>query len=567
MNNTNITLAGNTGFKHNGGAIIASDSNLTFTGNTSFLDNSETFGQWSGGAIYASHNTVLNFSGINNFINNLASDAGGAICLSENTVLSLSGINNFNNSAGKLGGAIYTSPNTVLSFDGTTHFINNSAPMGGAIFANGNNTLTINGTIYFTNNRYYVEVDIEFGPNFGGGVYMGPKSTFSILPNTTVYWVKNHATLGGAIYVEDTSPVSYCAPFAALVPKQECFFQLPGQNLSNGIDVQLVFKNNSADVAGSVLYGGAIDNCKLTHGLDSYNSGQVFDMIVHIDNDTDYKTTSIISSDQLQICLCEHNHPDCFYEYDFPRTMYPGEMFQVSVVAVGQRDGTVPSRVVSIINQDLPPGHLPDSQHLQQVNNMCTKLNYTVFSRSGYVVIELYAEGSPCSKLGDKIALSLDITVYINQTCPPGFNISKSKTSCVCESRLAQYTNNCTIKNGVGQIARESDQQFWIGYDDQSQSDDKLILHPLCPYSYCGRYEITFPLNESDKQCAHNRSGLLCGACKEGYSLVLGTSQCRKCTNNYLTLLIPFALMGVALVFLLLVCKIPTVATGTLSGL
>ena len=38
------------------------------------------------------------------------------------------------------------------------------------------------------------------------------------------------------------------------------------------------------------------------------------------------------------------------------------------------------------------------------------------------------------------------------------------------------------------------------------------------------------------------------------------------CTNIYLLLLIPFAVMGVALVFLLLVCKL-TVATGTLSGL
>ena len=50
-----------------------------------------------------------------------------------------------------------------------------------------------------------------------------------------------------------------------LIPKEECFFQLqlPGHNLSNGINVQLVFKNNSADVAGSVLYDGAIDNCNI----------------------------------------------------------------------------------------------------------------------------------------------------------------------------------------------------------------------------------------------------------------------------------------------------------------
>ena len=42
--------------------------------------------------------------------------------------------------------------------------------------------------------------------------------------------------------------------------------------------------------------------------------------------------------------------------------------------------------------------------------------------------------------------------------------------------------------------------------------------------------------------------------------------QCRKCTNSHLTFVIPFAAMEVALVFLLLVCKL-TVATGTLSGL
>ena len=59
----------------------------------------------------------------------------------------------------------------------------------------------------------------------------------------------------------------------------------------------------------------------------------------------------------------------------------------------------------------------------------------------------------------------------------------------------------------------------------------------------------------------------MCGACREDYSLVLGTSQCKQCSNNsHLALVITFAVMGVALVFLLFVCKL-TVATGTLSGL
>ena len=48
--------------------------------------------------------------------------------------------------------------------------------------------------------------------------------------------------------------------------------------------------------------------------------------------------------------------------------------------------------------------------------------------------------------------------------------------------------------------------------------------------------------------------------------MVLGSSHCKKCNDNHLVLLIPFALMGVALVLFLLVCKL-TVATGMLSGL
>ena len=185
--------------------------------------------------------------------------------------------------------------------------------------------------------------------------------------------------------------------------------------------------------------------------------------------------------------------------------------------------------------------------------------NYRVFSLSQQVVINLHPESSPCSTYFDK----LRVTVTLNQTCPPGFNISESERSCICEPRLAQYEPQCNITNGVGQITRNLGKQFWVGLDDQSE---ELILHPLCPFNYCVNYTVVFPLNDTDAQCAYNRSGILCGRCKESYSLVLGTSHCLKCTNSHLALLVAFAVMGVALVFFLLVCKL-TVATGTLSGL
>ena len=590
VNNTNITLE-DINFVQNhvyckgddnlgGGGITAHNSNLTFTGNTTFLDNRAFCGPLdygvNGGAILAYGNTVLSFNGASTFINN-SGTIGGAIYISGNTVLSFNGSSNFinneayyyrggaiqatnaslnfngtsnftNNLAANYGGAIITH-NTLLNFTGTSKFIGNSAgDNGGAIYIDVNSTLTFSGTIDFINNRHYGGGEWIIH-TCGGAVYIGLKSNFFILPNTTVYWENNHATYGGAIYVEDASRMSYCVPLALYVPKEECFFQLTGQNLSSGHDVQLVFKNNTADIAGSVLYGGAIDHCKLA-GLDSHSSGELFDRIVHIEEDN---TNSSIASFAFGICPREKHHPDCSKSPTEHLKVYPGNTFTVSVVAVGQRNGTVPA----VIRSKLSNGKLLDVQYRQQVNTTCTTLSYTVHSLET-TKLELIADG-PCSTFSNK--LSITLTMY--QTCPPGFNISKSARSCVCEPRLTQYTNHCNITNGVGQITHDLGQQFWVGYDNQSH---ELILHPQCPFDYCVSHTAVFPLNNTDLQCADNRSGLLCGACKKGYSLVLGTSHCRSCTNSHLVLLIPFALMGVALVFLLFVCKL-TVATGTLSGL
>ena len=557
FNGTNNFI--NNSANNNSGAISTSNGVLTFNGTNNFINNSANN---KGGAISADFNTSLIFIGTTGFSNNSAYDHGGAIYVKRKTLLKFIGITDFITNKAPSGGAISAHEYVIITFTETISFISNSALQGGAIVANRNSNLTFDGHINFTNNGH----DNNNADNLdshGGAIYLALNSTFSILPHTTVCWENNHATLGGAIYVSDIYPLIYCTPIAAYVPREECFFQLPDQNLSNGLDVQLLFKNNSADNAGSVLYGGEVDNCKL-NGLKSSGSGDVFDMLFQYEADTVNTTASKISSDPLYICVCKNNLPDCRKSqmYLIPYPVYPGELFQLSVptVTVGQRRGTVFSTVRSTTGSiDSRPVHLLDYQYLQYTNT-CTKLNYTVFTLSQHVFIKLHPEGSPCSKYDYG---SLYLFLAINQTCPPGFNISESARSCVCEPRLAHYTNHCNITNGVGQITRESGTHFWAGYDNSSH---KLILHPYCPFDYCVNDPKVFPLNNTDVQCTYNRSGLLCGRCKEGYSLVLGSNQCRKCTNNHLVLLIPFAVMGLALVFLLLVCKL-TVATGTLNGL
>ena len=330
-----------------------------------------------------------------------------------------------------------------------------------------------------------------------------------------------------------------------------CFYQLPDQSLSR--NTRLIFRNNSAELEGDALYSGAIDNCILTD-LNSYHSGDVFDAIFDIEYDN---TNSEIYPNPLRICPCKD-----YCNLHITRTVYPGETFQVSVVASGRQNRKVSATVGSRIRDD--DSELQGSQDTQQTNSNCTPLHFTMFSLSDLVLLELYEEGA-CRTFGD----ILNIHVTINQTCPPGFTLSDSTKSCVCEPRLERFTNlNCNIT--TRNITRDSGEQFWVGYVHENEShgsaSDGLILHPLCPFDYCTSESVDFPLNNTDMQCAHNRSGLLCRACKTNYSLVLGTSYCKQCTSSYLALLILFVVMGVALVFLLFVCKL-TVATGAFSGL
>ena len=526
-----------------GGAIcVVGNTSLSFTGNSNFKQNSATIG----GAIYAYINCMLSITGTSNFSSNSAAMQAGAIYAYINCMLSITGTSNFSSNSAYQGGAILSYSNHMLSITGTSKFSSNSATVGGAIFLASDNSMTFDGNISFTNNGNSTNETI-----YGGGMCL-TNSTFSITPDTTVYWENNSASFGGAIYVFDqTNPLSYCSKLANNINfnPTNCFYQLPGWDLSH--NTRLVFRNNSAELLGGTLYGGAINNCRLT-GLDWYHSGDVFDKIFDIEYD--HKNSEVYFN-PLRICPCQYSHPTS-NNLNIYKTVYPGETFQVSVIASGRQNTPILAEVRSHIQGN--NSELQRSQYTQQTNSNCTLLNFTVFSLLHSELLQLYEKGA-CGEFGD----ILNIHLTINQTCPPGFTISEMNKSCVCEQRLQRFTSSCDITSG--KITRDSGQQFWVGYVHENESQG-LILHPLCPFDYCISQTVNFSLNNTDVQCAYNRAGHLCGACKTHYSLVLGTSYCKQCTNSHLALLILFAVMGIALVILLFVCKL-TVATGTLSGL
>ena len=427
--------------------------------------------------------------------------------------------------------------------------------------------LAISSNIFFqSNNTFIGNTGVD-----GGAIGLSSDSFLLLRNHTHIRFINNHAEhAGGAIYVQDNY---YIAP---LVPP--CFFQVEiipalsdsspvsGFSILNDLEISLEFENNSAAYAGSDVYGGFVDLC--------FISGQgILDNIRYIFNhwfQITERGPSSVSSNPLGVCLCDgNNHPNCSMKlYETP-PVYPGLAFEISAVSVGQRNGIVPGVIKAKFqlksNSSVP--YLGEFQDSQSVENACTILNYTVFSSSRSEIIILTPATPRPLYITKLVALLNELdppSIVVDlRPCPLGFMLNNSR--CECASTLQMHNIECNIVTQT--IHRTSGQ--WIGYDNTSingTSDDGIIVHNHCPFDHCKQEDTNIRLEDLDKQCASNHSGVLCGACQPGLSLALGTSYCLDCTNVYLLLVAAFALAGLGLIFLLTFCNL-TVAEGTINGL
>lgn len=449
--------------------------------------------------------------------------------------------NNF--AATASGGGIGLS-RSLLMLSGSYSFINNMSPTedGGGIYAI-DSTVILSDKGTFENNTAI----------HGGGIHLFYRSRLVLRPDLSVTFKRNTALGGGAINVEEVVSFINCTNDIRLrfdySSPPVCFFDA-------GNNVTLTFEDNDATDGGSALYGGMLNRCVPS----SPQNRSVLDVFLDIShfNDTNSRnqTAPALSSEPFQLCFCEDQQPDCQIEERMIRARR-GEQFSVSVSALDQLN----VNIVALVRSYLVSGFndtdkiLGDEGILQKVNNSCTNLFFRVFSPNVFEQLIMYAEG-PCRDVGNA-SKSLHIDLL---ECPDGFVLQIDR--CICDPRLSEYTNACNIDTG----GIERPTNFWVGATyDENNTYSGLILYPNCPFDYCmwPSAEVVLPI--PDTQCDHNRSGLLCGACLTNTSLLLGGSECSHCSNLYLLMLVPFAVMGVLLVAGLFILHL-TVATGSLHG-
>ncbi len=421
------------------------------------------------------------------------------------------------------------------------------------------------------NSRVHFYGDVTFARNYalsGGGLGLSGGSLLLLTPGTHISLVNNHAKFkGGAIYVTGDRDL-----------RTLCFFQIEQNDLSqvlaipiniininNGkdkvnipaeLDIVVKLENNTANTAGSALYGGAIDRCVLasTIFLRGYrDSGLLFDQLFHFSGSST-EEVSLISSDPHRVCMCEDDTPHCD-EHTHNISVCPGQTFEIKAVAYGQRKGVSPTVVYSsFIRQDTTQGLplLGSVQTTQEVGRTCTPLRYTVLSREPSLLMFLSVEKS--SEQDETQFLTVNL-----QPCPPGFALADDPPLCICDSEVMSYGLTCDIDSQT--IHRTS--PYWISTDHRGD----VVVHRYCPFDFCTDADIDIHVNYPDSQCANHRTGTLCGACQPGLSAVLGSSNCEKCSNDYIALVLPFLLMGIALVLLLYVCCYLHTTVGAINGL
>ena len=548
---TNSAFTNNTIGGYGGGLHIETDSgahnNITIT-NSAFTNN--TIGDYGGGLRIHTYSGAHNNITITNsaFTNNTVVYSGGGLYIytdsgtHNNITITNSAFTN--NTIGDYGGGLYIvtdSDNNCIIVKST--FTNNHG--SGILIAN-------HVTLIFTEGHSIVANNSS--PTDGGGIFLTENSYLTTSNGGHVSFINNTANrYGGAIYSTDNdyTILRFEEPYYA--------YHTHFVDRCTVYNLSATFINNSAARAGDNLYGGVLTFCndaiidvnnRYLHYF--FQCSNVPDTLKYVPS---VHPLSPVSSDPIVVCPCVDGTVDCNIT-SLHREVYPGQIFNVSLVTVGLCGGVSPGTV--------------DVEHDKQINlisatttdytsTSCTTLNYTV-KLTTQIISNTTITLNILANIRSR-PINANLTIL---PCPLGLVVDFISGHCVCNNDIT-HISICDVSWMPYPIQRSGNNWIYHRFDYYNCT----IAHIGCPFDYCLKSLVKFSLNESDLQCNYNRSGILCGQCIRGLSLMIGSNRCANCTDMKLvsvSIVVIAAVAGVVLVILLMILNL-TVSVGSVNGL
>ena len=410
-----------------------------------------------------------------------------------------------------------------------------------------NSLVTFSDEICFKNN---------LGRN-GGGMSILKSGILYLSPSAHLSFIDNQALkYGGAIRVYQQG---FRVTNSDLIyhNEEECFYQLqePVVKSRNGLAEYFYFQNNSANVAGDVLYGGITDGCISYAATMSYISTDLPMMIEpnFFNNISSFVNQSrehgIIVSSSYSVCFCYNGTPNCS---ESVRTLssIPGDTITFMVTAVDNKEQITTGFItITYKNQNIP------DQVLHSSLNECTLVRQPVTWTLNFTEITITLSKETQFYDSNRIKV-----IVILRSCYSGYELSNVTGQCECSDEIRSVAKCISSTGTVERFGK-----IWIGFDEEFNC---TVVETDCPYGFCNSTKTNVTLtNSSTEQCALNREGRLCGSCLQGTSLVFGSNNCQPCHGHlYSLVIIPFALAGISLVCLLWFFNL-TVSVGTINGL
>ena len=430
-------------------------------------------------------------------------------------------------------------------------FINNKALLsGGLTLVATDITLERDCSLRFENNA---------GGN-GGAMALYKRAHFVIdaqihgIGSRVIFQHNRANRRGGAIFVQEYDIFDHFMRITVPEEPYDGYQQKPN-------NVTMYFAENSAALAGNDIYGGWID---LTFKLYE-EAHEIIEL-----NFYRYDSHSV-TSDPTRICMCVNSTPECSITQHSVIT-FPGKTVELELVAVGQREGIVPSFVLAELNPD-QDATIHKTQNLQSVGRECTKLQYTVYSLKSIEHLKLTPDKTHSLLFEEEILQKhpevsslfkqLEIIFKLDD-CPLGFELDILTEGCHCNPAITSHGLKCNTETFT--VVREGLKWINATFDQlRVNQTNGIIIHDHCPY--CRTESMDLLLEFPDFQCTYNHSGVLCGACKSGLSQALGSTVCRMCSNLWFLALIPSVLIiGILLIALIMILNL-TVSVGTINGL
>ena len=521
----------------------------------------------------------------------------------------------YNNSNVDYGGGVYMSIHSLdllasnITFSGTAFYLNSAVIRGSAIYIivqeDRRTTLNyisdihvkiVNGFFYrngkkhkgatFNNINLYTGSIIEFFGNLAtfveGGYYdhnLGSvivATSSHITVSGDVQFIRNQAKIGTCFHLMKGSILKIQAP-ANITFHTNQVYQSSGLIVAfsfssgsyNSCPLQFFMtKKQNSIILNVHQLGYYIGNCFIYSDAFSKCNKTYITKYIHQSG----ISPPLLSSPPTALCLCGENmtcHPSFVPKISF----YPGQKF-LSIVAPDFENKPVLIKV-----------------YLDQYHGTGEDVTILVRSRA-----ELLGEEDKCTLLDAHSSQSsstdglsifntliiynpeyqLRLRIHVEELpCPIGFLLSGMNGECVCDKLLFIYkitdcnidTTSITIPNTTWLGVVSVNQNTSILYPSSHDGNTTFGFAPVCPTGYCKPGITEVNMTEQDSLCQHHRTGVLCGGCENGYSLVLGPDECHNCNSNlWLLMIIVFAVAGIVLVIVLF-CLRMTISNQLLGGI